>query len=353
MSHHHTLYPRPVSGPLLRVNKDTVKPKGVVYTGDPGVWGGCKQTAPSATRTVLRSRSRPNPRQPRAPNKEPQTPTRLQRYRGSLPYQFHSGDTIHTPPNHSPSLDNPLSVFPPRLRSSKLQLTRSRVGNNPPLAKHPNANRLNLGTPSTSCYFTVTSVTVDNKITRVQQEQRSGRFDDWAVHLEATLDLGNFEEVRKLRLMRSKLYGEAVEKFDNFKLDNPIRAKEYSAVKKRLLKQFHSTETRSQRSVEFNNMKREPEENMRHYANRIRKAFYKSYPREGVLDAATTASREQMMMDRVKEGLQHDLQPRLKHKQFRGIELFLRNVDRQGRTGRNGYRRKPNTRTHTGGVQFT
>ncbi|KAK4017506.1 hypothetical protein OUZ56_032919 [Daphnia magna] len=105
----------------------------------------------------------------------------------------------------------------------------------------------------------------------MQNLQSSGRFDDWAVHLEATLDLANFEEARKLRLMRLKLYGETVEEFDNFKLDNPIRVKEYSAVKERLLKLFHSTKTSSQRSVEFHNMKREPEENMRRYANRIRK----------------------------------------------------------------------------------
>ncbi|KAK4023587.1 hypothetical protein OUZ56_008988 [Daphnia magna] len=121
---------------------------------------------------------------------------------------------------------------------------------------------------------------------------RSGRFDDWATHLEATLDLGNFEEAHKLCLLRSKLYGEATEEFDNFKLDNPIRAQEYSAVKERLLKLSHSIMTRSQRSVEFNSTKREPEENMRRYANRIRKAFYKAYPMEGVLDAAATTSRD-------------------------------------------------------------
>ncbi|KZR97471.1 Uncharacterized protein APZ42_007634, partial [Daphnia magna] len=138
--------------------------------------------------------------------------------------------------------------------------------------------------------------------------QRSGRFDDWAAHLESALDLGNFEEARKLRLMRSKLYGEAAEEFDTFKLDNPIRSQEYAAVKARLFKLFHSTETRSQRSVEFHNMKREPEENMRRYANRIRKAFHKAYPMDGILDSATTASREQMMMDRFLEGLPSDVQ---------------------------------------------
>jgi hypothetical protein len=47
----------------------------------------------------------------------------------------------------------------------------------------------------------------------------SGRFDDWVAHLEAALALGDFDEGRKLQLMRSKLYGEAAEEFDTFKLD--------------------------------------------------------------------------------------------------------------------------------------
>jgi hypothetical protein len=101
-----------------------------------------------------------------------------------------------------------------------------------------------------------------------------GSFDDWVAHLEAALALGDFDEGRKLQLLRSKLYGEAAEEFDTFKLDNPIKARNYSDVKSRPNKLFHSMETRSQRSVEFHNMSREPEENMRRYANRMRKAFH-------------------------------------------------------------------------------
>ncbi|KAK4006546.1 hypothetical protein OUZ56_011701 [Daphnia magna] len=174
---------------------------------------------------------------------------------------------------------------------------------------------------SNNCHPTtpLNNTALDEKTKRAQQEQamqafgsvtifcdrqRFGRFDDWAAHLESTFDLGNFEEARKLRLMRSKLYGEAAEEFDTFKLDNPIRSQEYAAVKAPLLKLFHSTETRSQRSVEFHNIKREPEENMRRYANRIRKAFHKAYPMDGILDSATTASREKMMMDRFLEAVE-------------------------------------------------
>ncbi|KAK4006799.1 hypothetical protein OUZ56_011957 [Daphnia magna] len=50
----------------------------------------------------------------------------------------------------------------------------------------------------------------------------SGRFDDWLAHRESGMVLGDFEESRN-----------------------------------------HSTETRSKQSVEFHNMQREPEENMR------------------------------------------------------------------------------------------
>jgi hypothetical protein len=106
--------------------------------------------------------------------------------------------------------------------------------------------------------------------------ERSGRFDDWMAHLESVLVLGDFEESRKVVLLRSKLYGEAADEFDNFKLENPIRAQSYNSIKERLHKLFHSTETRSKQSVAFHNMQREPEENMRRYANRTDASLHKS-----------------------------------------------------------------------------
>ncbi|KAK4009660.1 hypothetical protein OUZ56_018806 [Daphnia magna] len=56
---------------------------------------------------------------------------------------------------------------------------------------------------------------------------RPGHFDDWLAHLESVLVLGDFEESRKIILLRSKLYGEAADEFDNFKLENPICAQIY------------------------------------------------------------------------------------------------------------------------------
>ena len=123
--------------------------------------------------------------------------------------------------------------------------------------------------------------------------------------------------------MRSKLYGEAAEEFDLFKIDSPIKAKEYEAVKARLMKLFHSKETRSQRSVEFHNMRREPEENMRWYANRMRKAFQLAYPLNSSIDKVSMKSREQIMMDRFVEGLQMELQLKLKHKEFPSFEKLI------------------------------
>ncbi|KZS05501.1 Uncharacterized protein APZ42_031307 [Daphnia magna] len=134
----------------------------------------------------------------------------------------------------------------------------------------------------------------------------------------------DFEELRKIILKRSKLYGEAADKFDNFKLEIPISAQIYDRVKERLIKLFHSTETRSKQSVEFHNMQREPEENMRRYANRIRKAFHLAYPIKSTIDKATTFSREQIMMDRFLEELSFDVQTRLKYKEFETFEKLIK-----------------------------
>ena len=128
-------------------------------------------------------------------------------------------------------------------------------------------------------------------------------------------------------LLRSKLYGEAADEFDNFKLENPIRAQSYTSIKERLHKLFHSTETRSKQSVEFHNMQREPEENMRRYANRIRKAFSLAYPLTSILDKATSHSREQIMMDRFLEGLSFDVQTRLKYKEFGSFEKLIEKAE--------------------------
>ncbi|KAK4024519.1 hypothetical protein OUZ56_009941 [Daphnia magna] len=156
---------------------------------------------------------------------------------------------------------------------------------------------------------------------------RSGRFDDWFAHLESILVLGDFEESRKMILLRSKLYGEAADEFDNFKLENPISAQIYDRVKERLIKLFHYTETISKQSVEFHNMQREPEENMRRYANRIRKAFHLAYPIKPTIDKATAFSRELIMMGRFLEGLSFDVQTRLKYKEFATFEKLIEKAE--------------------------
>ncbi|KAK4021724.1 hypothetical protein OUZ56_003633 [Daphnia magna] len=352
MAHHHTLYPTPVSGHPCPTSMKTPSNRKVSFTPVLPVYGeGASKPSPvqpkagvdtktavSTTRTLTQAeQNQPTATTDILPGTtNPYPPSILQ---GVTPlpvpqwgYNTPSSNPFAPSGQPSQSIAHPDFVAStPVNQPSSGQKNPHWLNTQPPSTSHP-------GIPSISCPLSVTSVTIDDKIRSAQQEQamqafssvaifcdrqRSGRFDDWAAHLDATLDLGNFEEAPKLSLMRSKLYGEAAEEFDNFKLDNPIRAQEYSAVKERLFKLFHSTETRSQRSVEFNNMRREPEENMRRYANRVRKAVYKAYPMEGVLDAATTASREQMMMDRFIEGLEHDLQPRLKHKQFNSFEALI------------------------------
>ena len=209
------------------------------------------------------------------------------------------------------------------------------ISNTPiPVKNNPSSSQQTINTQLCSSYM----LTPEEKAKKIKQGQAmqamisvsifcdretSGRFDDWIAHLESALDLGEFEEGRKLQLLRTKLYGAAAEELDTFKLENPIRANCYKEVKARLMRLFHSMETRSQRSVEFHNMSREPEENMRRYANRMRKAFHLAYPLINKNDLSTNASREQMLMDRFIEGLQPDLQIRLKHKDFHSFEKLI------------------------------
>ncbi|KAK4028173.1 hypothetical protein OUZ56_017433 [Daphnia magna] len=85
--------------------------------------------------------------------------------------------------------------------------------------------------------------------------------------------------------------------------------------------------TRCKQSVEFHNMQREPEENMRRYANRIRKAFHLAYPIKSTIDKATAFSREQIMMDRFLEGLSFDVQTRLNYKEFAIFEKLIEKAE--------------------------
>ncbi|KZS00083.1 Uncharacterized protein APZ42_003762, partial [Daphnia magna] len=122
---------------------------------------------------------------------------------------------------------------------------------------------------------------------------------------------GDFEESRKIILLRSKLYGEAVDEFDNFKLENPISTQIHDRVKERLIKLFQSTETRSKQSVEF----------------RIRKAFHLAYPIKSTIDKATAFSREQIMIGRFLEGLSFDVHTRLKYKEFAAFEKLIEKAE--------------------------
>ncbi|KAI9552203.1 hypothetical protein GHT06_022542 [Daphnia sinensis] len=343
---HHTLHPTPVSGPPCPASTKTPSNRKVSFTPVLPVYGLTRlleagvetKTAISTARTLTQAeQDQTTGITGNAPGTINPHPTST--IQGVTPLSVPQWGYNNPPTNpFAPSGQPFQSLAPPGfIASTPVNPSASGQQNPHWLTNQPPPTSYS-GTPNPTFPTTTTSVALDDRTRMAQQEQamqafssvaiycdrqRSGRFDDWVAHLEATLDLGNFEEARKLRLMRSKLYGEAAEEFDTFKLDNPIRSQDYAAVKARLLKLFHSTETRSQRSVEFHNMKREPEENMRRYANRIRKAFHKAYPMEGVLDSATAASREQMMMDRFIEGLQHDLQPRVKHKQFNSFEALI------------------------------
>ncbi|KZS05510.1 Uncharacterized protein APZ42_031278 [Daphnia magna] len=276
MSHHHTLHPTPVSGPPCPTSMKTPSNRKVSFTPVLPVYGaGASKPSPVQASTFFETYEKEL--------------TRLLEAGVDTKTAVSTAITLAQAEQNQPTattdiLQGTTNPYP----TSTLQGVTTL-----PSIAHPGFIASTTVNPPSRGQQTPTGKTHNRPPPHTQGSKRSGRFDDWAIHRESSLDLGNFEEARKLRLMRSKLYGEAAEEFDTFK------------------------------SVEFHNMKREPEENMRRYANRICKAFHKAYPMDGILDSATAASREQMMMDRFLEGLPSDVQVPLKYKKFASFETLI------------------------------
>ncbi|KAK4003639.1 hypothetical protein OUZ56_005395 [Daphnia magna] len=211
MSQHHTLHPTPVSGPPSPTSIKTPSNRKVSFTPVLAMYGA--------------GASKPS---------QVQASTFFETYEKELTRLLEAGVDTKTavstartlaqaeqnqPTATADTLQGTTNPYPTSTLQGVTPLPVSQWGyNTPPPTRLPH---------------------LDNTL-RALPTQRSGRFDDWAAHLDSALDLGNFEEARKLRLMRSKLYGEAAEEFDTFKLDNPIRSQEYAAVKARLFKLFQN-----------------------------------------------------------------------------------------------------------------
>ncbi|KAK4003864.1 hypothetical protein OUZ56_005615 [Daphnia magna] len=246
MSQHHTLHPTPVSGPPCPTSMNTPSnrkasfiPVLPVYGADakkkapipPSTFfetyekeltrlleaGVDTKTAVSTARTLVQAEQN----QPTATTDILQGttnpyPTSTLQGVDPLPVPQRGYNTAPTNPFASSGQPSQSIAHPGFVASTPVNQPYSGQQNphwlntQPPSTPHS-------GIQSTSCPSSVTSVAIDDKIRRAQQQQamqafgsvtifcdrqRSGRFDDWAAHMESALDLCNFEEARKLRLMR-------------------------------------------------------------------------------------------------------------------------------------------------------
>ncbi|KAK4017915.1 hypothetical protein OUZ56_033913 [Daphnia magna] len=63
-------------------------------------------------------------------------------------------------------------------------------------------------------------------------------FNSWLRHFENTLDIGDFEESKKIKYLRSKLVGPAGDFLEQYQLDHPVEATCYETLKQALKERF-------------------------------------------------------------------------------------------------------------------
>ena len=63
-------------------------------------------------------------------------------------------------------------------------------------------------------------------------------FESWIRHFENTLDIGDFEESRKIKYLVSKLMGPAGDFVEQYRLDHPVEASCYKTLKCALKDRF-------------------------------------------------------------------------------------------------------------------
>ncbi|KAI9560549.1 hypothetical protein GHT06_011491 [Daphnia sinensis] len=102
---------------------------------------------------------------------------------------------------------------------------------------------------------------------------------------------------RKIKLLRSKLFGSATDCVTTFQLRYPREAKDFSKKKQCLQERYHGGDSRKIYLTEYNNCIRNPGKSIRDYACRIQKLFSFAYPtKEGKW--VDLEMREQLIMDK-------------------------------------------------------
>jgi truncated hemoglobin YjbI len=103
-------------------------------------------------------------------------------------------------------------------------------------------------------------------------------FESWIRHFENTLDIGDFEESRKIKYLVSKLMSPASDFVDQYRLDHPVEASCYKTLKRAFKDRFIGKNIEYKYQTSYDNCKREAGESVRAFACRVQKLPRKSCP---------------------------------------------------------------------------
>jgi len=152
------------------------------------------------------------------------------------------------------------------------------------------------------------------------------RFETWIRTFESIVDMGNFDDAKKIKLLSSKLTNVAAETLDDFIKSRPNHGITYAAVKEHLMQRFHGTETRELYEKEYRSCIKQPSESILDYAHRLKKIFKHVYPltdhQRNIPDVINM--QEQMLKDKFTSGLPIKLREKVKFKTFATFDDLIK-----------------------------
>jgi hypothetical protein len=151
-------------------------------------------------------------------------------------------------------------------------------------------------------------------------------FESWIRHFENTLDIGDFEESRKIKYLVSKLMGPAGDFVEQYRLDHPVEASCYKTMKRALKDRFMGKNIEYKFQASYDNCKREAGESVRAFAYRVQKLLRKGYP--SLVEGKNQKTIEQFSRHKLIDGLSVDLQDRLLFLEFTSFDQLIKEAER-------------------------
>ena len=154
----------------------------------------------------------------------------------------------------------------------------------------------------------------------------NSRFETWIRTFESIIDIANFDDAKKIKLLSSKLINLAAEALDDFLRSKPNQDITYNAAKQHLMYRFHGTETRELYEKEYRSCIKQPGESILDYAHRLKKIFAHVYPltdiQRNIPDIITM--HEPMLKDKFISGLPLKLREKVRFKTFATFDDLIR-----------------------------